>query len=178
MKDYFDSIAKTMEKMDSEAGLNAIRIVHEALVIGKLVCTIGNGGSSSTASHFVNDWVKGLSQKNGLNCRALCLSDNVSLITAIANDLGYENIFALQIEKYMRQEDLLVCLSGSGNSPNIIRAAQTARERGIKVVGLTGFNGGILLPLLDFSFHVPIEDMQIVEDIHSTFGHLVLRYLK
>jgi D-sedoheptulose 7-phosphate isomerase len=174
--EYFKVLAEVSGKVDRQKATKAIAVVQKALLGGNLVCTIGNGGSSSTASHYVNDWVKGFSIKNGVACRAMCLSDNTPTLTAIANDIGFEEVFAFQVARLMSKGDVLVCVSGSGNSPNILAALQEARRQEVIVVAVTGFEGGELLSNSDFSFHVPVSDMQIVEDLHSTFGHLVLRH--
>lgn len=175
IEEYFNKLSDVAEMIDKTEAAQAIKIVQEALVDGKLVCTIGNGGSSSTSSHYVNDWVKGFSVKNNVNCRAICLSDNTPTLTAIGNDIGFHEIFSFQVARLMSKGDVLVCVSGSGNSRNILEAVKQAHLQGVVVVSITGFDGGDLLKESDFSYHVPVHDMQIVEDLHSVFGHLVLR---
>jgi D-sedoheptulose 7-phosphate isomerase len=172
---YFNLLSEAATRIDKPKATQAIKVVQDALLGGKLVCTIGNGGSSSTASHFVNDWLKGLSLDRNSRCRAICLSDNTPTLTAIGNDIGFEEVFAFQVSRLMSEGDVLVCVSGSGNSPNILSAVAAAHQLNVTVVAITGFDGGLLLKASDFAFHVPINDMQIVEDLHSTFGHLVLR---
>lgn len=173
--EYFNLLSEAANKIDKPKAAQAIKIVQDALINGKLVCTVGNGGSSSTASHFVNDWLKGLSLVRNTQCRAMCLSDNTPTLTAIGNDIGFEEVFAFQISRLMSEGDVLVCVSGSGNSANILSAVAAAHQQNVTVVAITGFDGGSLLKAADFAFHVPVNDMQIVEDLHSTFGHLVLR---
>ena len=175
INEYFKLLMEVTTSVNQLEATKAITVVQRALLNGNLVCTIGNGGSSSTASHYVNDWVKGFSLKQGVPSRAMCLSDNTPTLTAIANDIGYREVFAFQIAQLMSADDVLVCVSGSGNSPNVLAAVEEARRRQVIVVAVTGFDGGELLQKSDFAFHVPISDMQIVEDLHSTFGHLVLR---
>jgi D-sedoheptulose 7-phosphate isomerase len=105
----------------------------------------------------------------------LCLSDNTPLISAIGNDISFEEVFSYQLKSYARPNDLLVCVTGSGNSRNIINACKQAKLIGMQVLALTGFDGGQTLLNADYSFHCPVEDMQIVEDMHLSFGHLVIR---
>ena len=149
--------------------------IYSALTSGRLVLTAGNGGSASTASHFVNDWAKGLRERTNSPIRAICLSDNTATLTALANDVSYDQIFASQLENYVGLKPILICISGSGNSANILNAAKQAKTLGIEVVGLIGFDGGKLTELCTTYFHCDINDMQIVEDIHLSFGHMVLR---
>ncbi len=162
-------------KVDIPKLEEAVSKVQETLYSGGKVFVVGNGGSSSTASHFTSDWVKGNREANGIVGKVFCLSDNIPLLTAIGNDFGYEQIFAYQLRSFASTSDLLVCISGSGQSSNIVNACKEAKLLGISVVALTGFDGGETLKLADFSFHCPIEDMQIVEDMHVSFGHMVIR---
>jgi D-sedoheptulose 7-phosphate isomerase len=173
--EYFDKLSEAAAKIDTHKASQAIRVVQKALLEGKLVCTIGNGGSSSTASHYVNDWLKGLSITRNSPCRVMCLSDNTPTLTAIGNDIGFQEIFAFQVSRLMSEGDVLVCVSGSGNSKNILSAVAAAHQQNVTVVAITGFDGGALLTASNYAFHVPENDMQIVEDLHSSFGHLVLR---
>lgn len=153
----------------------AIDCVLEAIKDDKKIITCGNGGSASTASHYITDWNKMYTLATGKKLRGICLADNVGLITAYANDVAYDEIFAGQLESLMDDGDLLVCVSGSGNSPNVLRAAETARKLGGRVLAVVGYDGGRLLPLADVAFHVPSFDMQICEDIHLSFCHLVMK---
>jgi D-sedoheptulose 7-phosphate isomerase len=151
--------------------LNAL---DEARVRGATVYTMGNGGSAATASHFANDFNKGLSEHLTQPFRFVCLSDNTATVTAIANDIGYDAIFEFQLRGRLAKGDVVIGISGSGNSPNVIRAAEFARSVGATVVGLTGFDGGGLRRLADISLHVPVMSMQIAEDVHMMFDHLVM----
>jgi D-sedoheptulose 7-phosphate isomerase len=172
---YLENLILGWSKVDISKLSEAVRLVQETLDSNSSVFVIGNGGSSSTASHFVADWVKGNRETNGIAGKVFCLSDNTPLITAIGNDMDYDQIFAYQLRSYAKTSDLLVCVTGSGNSRNIINACIQAKSLGMKVVTLTGFDGGETLRIADFSFHCPVEDMQIVEDMHMSFGHMVIR---
>ena len=175
--EYVQSLQKAWSMVNVDELASCVKEVHETLLRGELVLIAGNGGSASTASHFVNDWSKGLSSEVELPIRAISLSDNVSLITAVGNDASYDEIFSFQLENYLGLATLLICISGSGNSRNILSAALKAKQLGMKVIGLVGFDGGNLLPMCSQSFHCKVDDMQIVEDMHLSFGHMVLRTL-
>ena len=123
----------------------------------------------------MTDWVKGYRVISGVIGNAFCLSDNTPMITAIANDIGYSEIYSYQLQSYAKSDDLLVCVTGSGESKNVVRACETAKELGLKVVGLTGYSGGQTAKMADYNFHCAVEDMQIVEDMHISFGHMVIR---
>ena len=140
---------------------------------------MGNGGSSATASHMVCDFGKGAYEAlGGKKFKIQCLNDNMPLITAISNDLDYSEIFAYQLKGRLIKDDLIICISGSGNSTNIIKAAEYAKEIGATVISMTGYNGGRLKQLSDCSMCVPINDMQLVEDIHMIFDHMMLRIIQ
>ena len=173
--EYISNLTRAWINVDQVKLEMCIDKIYSALTSGRLVLTAGNGGSASTASHFVNDWAKGLREKTNSPIQAICLSDNIATITALANDLSYEQIYANQLENYVGLKPILICISGSGNSANILNAAKQAKKLGIEVVGLIGFDGGKLIDLCTTYFHCDINDMQIVEDMHLSFGHMVLR---
>lgn len=173
--EYLKSLAVARERIDIERCERAISLVLEKLVSNSLVMTCGNGGSGANASHFVNDWVKGVSKITNSTPKAICLNDNMPSITSIANDLDFSQIFSAQITNLGSPGDLLVAISGSGNSRNILSVIRQAKNQGMKVVGVLGFDGGEALNLVDEAFWVPYNDMQVVEDLHSSFGHMVLR---
>jgi D-sedoheptulose 7-phosphate isomerase len=144
---------------------------------GARVLICGNGGSSSTASHLATDWSKGLQSLTGRAMQINCLVDNVSLVMALGNDLSFEKIFQQQVEMFAQANDILVVISGSGNSKNVIKAVEYARKIEMKTIALTGFSGGALYGLTDLMVNVPVENMQVVEDLHLSFGHFVLEYI-
>ena len=137
----------------------------------------GNGGSAATASHFQNDFNKGISEHVDKKFNFVCLNDNVPTVMAIANDSGYEYIFEHQLLGKLKQNDLVIAISGSGNSENVIRAIDYANLQGNKTVGVTGYDGGKLAKIVDISFNVPINDMQITEDVHMVLDHLMMSVL-
>jgi D-sedoheptulose 7-phosphate isomerase len=133
----------------------------------------GNGGSASTASHFVTDVVKGASYGRSTRFRIQALTDSLSTITAYANDVGYDCVFAEQLVNHAEPEDLLLCISGSGNSPNVLRAVERAKEIGCKVIALTGRGGGALAGLADLNILVSEQHMGRIEDVHMVVCHVM-----
>ena len=154
-----------------------IRIVVEARDRGAMIFFLGNGGSAATASHFANDVAVG-GRNPGKPFRAMSLTDNVAVLTAVANDRGYDRIFIEQLEILMQPGDVVVAISASGNSPNVLRAVEYANASGI-TVGLTGFDGGKLRQIAQYGAHVPTEKgaYGLVEDAHMALDHLLGAYL-
>ncbi len=139
---------------------------------------IGNGGSAATSSHMANDLGIGLKIRDIKNFNVESLSDNTSICTAIANDIGFENIFYTQIKDKIKRKDVLIAISCSGNSQNIIKAVKYAKEKGTSIIGLTGFNGGELKKLSDINFHIETTkgEYGLVEDAHMILDHLLFSY--
>jgi D-sedoheptulose 7-phosphate isomerase len=144
----------------------------------KQVFTLGNGGSSSTASHMAADLAKNTIGANMHRFRITCLSDNMAIITALGNDLGYENVFVEQLMNHIRAGDILVVISASGNSPNVLKAMRYARSRSAEVVGLLGFDGGVAAGLADNALIVPSHSYGVVEDAHLIINHVLVDYFK
>ncbi len=147
---------------------------------GRTVFVIGNGGSAANASHFAQDLAKGTLRDPAQvrRLRALSLTDNNSFMTALANDEGYESIFVQQLKTFARPGDLLIAISGSGNSANVLRAVEWARANGLVTVAFTGFDGGRLHPLVDIDVHVELPDMCVTEAIHGILFHFVAEEIK
>jgi D-sedoheptulose 7-phosphate isomerase len=176
---YLDYLASCFKAIDSVAVECFIRLLLAARTSGNSVFFIGNGGSEATASHFANDISIGTRTGDNLPFRAVSLTDNVAVMTALANDEGYDRMFVDQLKVHMRDGDSLVAISASGNSPNLIEAVDYAKTRGATVVGLTGFDGGRLREKSDISLHVPTAKGEYgpVEDVHMIFDHLIGSYL-
>jgi len=179
--DYTDSIAgyikteiETLKALDINAINAAMNLLCECNARESDIYIFGNGGSASTASHYANDFNKGLAECALKRFRFICLNDNVATIMAVANDISYEEVFRYQLRGRLKPSDLIIAISGSGNSRNVINAVTYAKEMGCKIIGLTGYNGGKLKPLADISLHAPIDDMQVAEDIHMVFDHLMM----
>ena len=181
MMDYKDEIRKyiaheieTLQKLDVDAINDALNLLLETMENGNTVFVFGNGGSSATASHFQNDFNKGVSEHTEKKFNFLCLNDNVATVMAVANDIGFEEVFRFQLRGHIRPGDVVLAISGSGNSKNVINAVEYAKEEGCRIIGLTGFGGGKLKDLSDVSLHAPINSMQVTEDIHMIFDHLMM----
>lgn len=181
MKDYIDEIntyleheVATLKALDAHEINAALNLLLETFETGNTVFVFGNGGSSATASHYQNDFNKGVSEHTEKKFNFQCLNDNVATVMAVANDIGFEEVFRFQLVGHMKPGDVVLAISGSGNSKNVLNAVEYAKSQGAKVIGLTGFNGGKLKELSDVSLHVPINSMQITEDIHMVFDHLMM----
>ena len=143
----------------------------------KQVFICGNGGSAGNAIHLANDYLYGVAKKQGAGLRVQALSANPAILTCLANDIGYEHVFSEQLAVYGQRGDLLIVLSGSGNSPNIIAALEQARRMGIKSYAILGFTGGSCKALADVAIHFPIHDMQLAEDLQLIVGHMLMQWL-
>lgn len=171
---YLEHEVKTIQALDVDAINSALNLLCETYERGGTIYVFGNGGSSSTASHYQNDFNKGVSEHTQKKFNFLCLNDNVATVMAVANDIGFEEVFRFQLDGHLKSGDIVVAISGSGNSKNVINAVEYAKEHGNAVIGLTGFSGGKLRELADISLHAPINSMQITEDIHMIFDHLMM----
>jgi D-sedoheptulose 7-phosphate isomerase len=143
----------------------------------KQLFLIGNGGSAGNAVHLANDFVYALSKTRGSGVRATALAANPAVLTCLANDIGYEDIFSCQLELFAEPGDILLAFSGSGNSPNILRALESAKTLGVRSYAVLGYTGGKALALADVPIHVNVPDMQIAEDAQLVLGHMIVQYL-
>jgi len=178
IKNYISNLTALLNKIDLsiiEDIINKLEEVHNSN--GKIYI-IGNGGSAATASHMANDLSVGLKLREIRDFNVESLSDNSSICTAIANDIGYENIFYAQIKNKIKSNDLLIAISCSGNSANILKAVKYAKEKNVTIIGLTGFDGGELKDLADIKFHVNSNkgEYGLVEDIHMILDHIIYSY--
>lgn len=137
----------------------------------------GNGGSAGNATHLANDFLYGAGIKNGIGLRVESLSANTSIITCLGNDIGYENIYSEQLRVKANKDDVLICLSGSGNSPNIINALEMGNKLGMITFAILGFSGGKAKNLAKYPIHFEINDMQVSEDLQMIVGHMCMQYL-
>jgi D-sedoheptulose 7-phosphate isomerase len=172
-------LAELLAELDCEAIERVGRVFEDARKNGRTIFLIGNGGSAATASHFANDLGLGPRVKGGKPYRAISLTDNMAFVTAAGNDLGYETVFVEQLKTLMRPGDVVVAISASGNSPNVIKAIEYAKAHGACTVGLTGFDGGQLRKIVDECVHIdtPRGDYGPVEDLHLMLDHLMASYL-
>ena len=144
---------------------------------GRQVFICGNGGSAANAAHLANDFLYGISKKLGSGIRVSALSANPSVLTCLANDCGYESIFSMQLAVQARAGDVLIVLSGSGNSPNIVNALDQAKTMRVKSYAILGYDGGKAKALADVPIHFDVHDMQISEDLQLIVGHMAMQWL-
>jgi D-sedoheptulose 7-phosphate isomerase len=178
VNDYFRNLSSTIQRLP----FATIEQIAEALLTAyqrdQTIYTFGNGGSAALASHFACDLGKGTVNGSGKRFRVFALTDNVPVMTAWANDSHYEDIFAEQLTNLVREGDVALAISGSGNSPNVLKALAVARDSGAVTVGLTGYKGGRLKVLCDLCLVVPSENMQIIEDMHLCVAHALFTVIK
>ncbi len=176
---YMDYLVEITKKLDYQSIERAILEFLKARENEKSIFFIGNGGSAATASHFANDLGVG-TRTEGKHFKAISLTDNSAVITAMGNDYGYETIFTRQLKVLARPGDIVVAISASGNSANVIDGVRFAKDLGCTIIGLTGFDGGKLKILSDISLHVPSEKGEFgpVEDFHMIFDHLIHAYVR
>ena len=177
IKKYYEEEIEAIRKIDPKEISLAMNALVNCYEHGGTIYVFGNGGSSATASHMVCDFNKGVSMKKSKKFNFICLSDNTPILTALANDISYDDVFAYQLEKIITPNDLVLAISGSGNSKNIINAINVAKAQGVKVIGMTGYDGGKLYQMADYHLHAPINDMMKAEDIHMTFDHMMATIL-
>jgi len=184
MINFTSEIKKYLQLLEKNlSALNILQINQIADVIksaydnGHTIFTMGNGGSGTTASHIVCDFNNGASANLSRKFRVMCLNDNVPSISAIANDISYDAIFKEQLKNFLRPGDVVIGLSASGNSKNIIRAIEYANKSGVTTIGFCGFDGGKLKKTAKYSIHIKVDDMKVVEDIHSIISHIIMKML-
>jgi D-sedoheptulose 7-phosphate isomerase len=144
---------------------------------GRRVFLCGNGGSAGNAIHLANDFLYGVAKTTGGGLKVMALSANAAVLTCLANDVGYEHIFSEQLAVHAQKGDLLIALSGSGNSGNIVSAIEQAKLMGVKSFAILGYNGGKCKALADVPIHFPVNDMQIAEDLQLIVGHMIMQWL-
>ena len=172
--DYVADVAQRVVKSDFDKLAAIIQRLIQVKSGGKTVYTAGNGGSTATASHFCNDLVKGCRVDGREGFRAICLSDSNAVVTCLANDFSYDDIFSLQLKTFATKGDVLVAFSGSGHSPNILSALKTATEMGVFTIGFSGRDGGRMKDLCDLLLIAPTDSMEQIEDIHLVYTHALV----
>ena len=172
IKEYINMVIKSCRSINYSEIADIYNILLQTCEAGGKIYICGNGGSASTASHFQVDLNNAFSITKGI-MPATCLVDNIPTLTSTSNDYSYEDVFSHQLKFLLKDKDILIAISGSGNSKNVIKAAQYAKNKGNTVIALVGFDGGKLKTMSDFSFHIPVNNMQVSEDIHMLFCHLI-----
>ena len=173
---YKSDILKTVENVDLGKVGQAVEILANARDEARHIFVCGNGGSASTASHFCCDMVKGASYNRDLRFRIMALTDSLPTLTAYSNDVGYECVFVEQLKNFAQPGDVVMAISGSGNSPNVLRAVEYGNSIGCRTIALTGRDGGQLAPLAQVNIHVPNPHMGRIEDAHMIVTHMICYY--
>lgn len=177
---YFDRLHDELDRVDRAEVTRMADWIYEAWEQGRFVFICGNGGSGTTATHMSEDLGKSSLRESDLRdeskkrLKVMSLTDNLGWILAVGNDIGYDQIFVQQLMNYGGPGDLLIAISGSGNSPNVLNAVDWANRHGLRTFGLTGFNGGKLKQMQQAGAHVPLDDMGMVESIHLLLFHWIL----
>ena len=178
---HFADYSRRLQDVLSSADWSGVHQLAQALLEswqkGQRVFICGNGGSAANAIHLANDFLYGIAKKTGGGLRVMALSANSSVMTCLANDVGYDHIFSEQLAVQAQRDDLLVALSGSGNSGNIVRVLEQASVMGVRSFAILGFSGGKSKQLADVAIHFPVDDMQIAEDLQLIVGHMVMQWL-
>lgn len=175
---YFDNVKKALSSIDKKEISEVIKILKKARDEGHTIFTMGNGGSASNASHFVNGLSQGAAVEGKPRFKAIALTDNIPNLLAYANDNGYENVFVEQLKNLMKPGDIVIGISGSGNSENVIIAINYAKEHDAITVGFCGFDGGKLKKIVEYPIHVKCNIMEVVEDVHLSLTHLMAVYFR
>lgn len=175
--DYSVRLQRALAQADwSDVGQLA-RAMHDCWAHRRQVFFCGNGGSAGNAIHLANDFVYGIAKRTGGGMRVSALSANAAVITCLANDVGYDHIYSEQLAVQAQAGDLLIVLSGSGNSPNILRALEQAKVMGVKSCAILGYDGGKAKGIADLPLHFAVNDMQIAEDLQLVVGHMIMQWL-
>ena len=175
---YLDELAQAAATIDPVSLDRATEILLHAYTHGRLVFSCGNGGSASVANHLQCDHLKGVRNGTDLQSRVISLSSNIELLTAIANDVGYHDSFAYQLRAQSQPGDVLIVISSSGSSPNILRALQWACANGLRTIALTGFDGGGARSIAEIAIHIDCANYGIVEDLHQSVMHAMAQYIR
>ncbi len=177
-RNYFASFKKTMDEIPLESLEEVVEAIEEAYRKGRQIFIIGNGGSASTASHFACDLGKGTAVKGKPRFKVTSLTDNVALMTGIGNDLGYKHLFSEQLKNLLEKDDVLILITGSGNSENLLKAAQYANSKGAITIGIIGFRGGKLRDIVKKHITISSSKYELVEPIHLLLEHVISFYFK
>ena len=175
--EYADKLSHVLASSDWSNVDKLGKEIRKCWLAGRQVFFCGNGGSAGNAIHLANDFLYGIAKRTGAGLKVQALSANQAVMTCLANDVGYDCIYAEQLAVLAEPGDLLVVLSGSGNSPNILRVLDQANSMGIKSCAILGYSGGQAKSLADFSIHFPVDDMQIAEDMQLVVGHMLMKWL-
>lgn len=175
---YISVLQHTMDQLPADLIGQVIDVLHNARMNDRQVFIMGNGGSASTASHFVCDLAKNTRKAGWPHYRVIGLTDNMAIFSAYANDEGYDNVFAQQLTNLIKPDDVVIGISASGNSQNVLNAIQEAKKHNATTIGFTGFDGGRLGSMVDVHIHVNSNVIEHVEDIHLMLEHMIVKVIK
>ncbi len=175
---YIMLLQQTIDQLPKDDIVRVIDLLYSARFSGRQVFIMGNGGSASTATHFVCDLSKNTRHEGWPRYKVIGLSDNMAVFSAYANDEGYENVFCEQLANLLMPDDIVIAISASGNSKNVVNAIQYAKDQNAFTIGFTGFDGGILGTLVDINLHINSDIIEHVEDLHLVLEHMIIKSLK
>ena len=176
-QEYIDLVKSTLDALDPKALDALVEAFHTTYEKGGNIYTMGNGGSGASASHAAGDFLKGASYGLDKRFKMICLNDNLPSMMAIANDIGWESIFVEPLKNFLTQDDLVIGISGSGNSKNVVNALEYANANGATTVAMSGFKGGKISQIAAINVHAPVMDMEVTEDIHMVIFNIVKKQM-
>jgi len=176
-KQYIELVKSTLDALDAKALESLVDAFHSTYEKGGNIYTMGNGGSGASASHAAGDFLKGASYGLDKRFRMICLNDNLPSMMAIANDIGWESIFVEPLKNFLSSNDLVIGISGSGNSKNVVNAIEYANEQGATTVAMSGFKGGKISQIATIDVHAPVMDMEVTEDVHMVIFNIVKKQM-
>ena len=176
-KQYIELVKSTLDTLDAKALESLVDAFHSTYEKGGNIYTMGNGGSGASASHAAGDFLKGASYGLDKRFRMICLNDNLPSMMAIANDIGWESIFVEPLKNFLSSNDLVIGISGSGNSKNVVNAIEYANEQGATTVAMSGFKGGKISQIATIDVHAPVMDMEVTEDVHMVIFNIVKKQM-
>ena len=174
---YREREIAVLNSLDLNSVNQVMNVLEDARLHGKRIFICGNGGSAATASHYCCDFNKGVSENQNDKYNFECLNDNIPTLMAVANDIGYEEVFRFPLKNKMKSGDIFIGISGSGNSKNVVNAMEYAKSIGGTTIAIVGYSGGKMKEMADYNIHVNINDMQISEDIHMMLDHMMMYVL-
>jgi len=176
--EYRDHMQHLLSTLDCDTIDLVAQVIFDAWQNDRQVFVMGNGGSAATASHYVTDFVKTAAVEGERHLRAISLVDNIPMTTAIGNDISYDRSFDYPLEAYAREGDVVIAISGSGTSPNVVNACKLAVDKGLTLIALTGFKGGTIGSMATHHVHIPSDNYGPIEDLHMSIGHILTQQLK
>ena len=176
-QNYIDLVKSTLDALDPKALEALVKAFHTTYEKGGNIYTMGNGGSGASASHAAGDFLKGASYGLDKRFRMICLNDNLPSMMAIANDIGWESIFVEPLKNFLSPDDLVIGISGSGNSKNVVNALEYANAQGATTVAMSGFKGGKISEIATINVHAPVMDMEVTEDVHMVIFNIVKKQM-